>query len=422
MTLRICIDARLGDGSAGGCQQFLIGLASGLSKLDRGEEEYVFLTLDGSGDWLTPYLTGPCVAAPVSIPTVPPQRAWRSAMREMAPQRVRSLVQRGRELKAFLKPVRIPDVDPEIERLEPAVVHFAHQEASRTARANIYHPHDLQHLHLPEYFTPAVRKRREALYRFFCAQATIIAVASSWTKNDLIKQYHLASEKIAVVPLAPVLEFYPKPTSSDLEQVRHRLSLPEAFAFYPAQTWPHKNHLGFLRALRLIRDGSNKTIPVVFSGLKNTFSAQIEDESRRLGLDDVVKLVGFVSPIELRALYELSRCVIIPSKFEAASFPLWEAFTAEVATGVSNVTSLPKQAGDGALIFDPDDPCQIASVLLRLWDNPSLRSDLIARGRQMVGLFRWENTARLFRAHYRRLAGRSLNDSDRDLLAATPIL
>ena len=57
--LRVCIDARLGSGRFGGVEQVVIGVASGLSRLGDGDEEYLFLTHPEHDEWLQPYLSGP---------------------------------------------------------------------------------------------------------------------------------------------------------------------------------------------------------------------------------------------------------------------------------------------------------------------------------------------------------------------------
>ena len=51
-SLTVCLDARLKDGFSGGVQQFVIGLAIGLSKLRDGDENYLFLCNPGSDQWL----------------------------------------------------------------------------------------------------------------------------------------------------------------------------------------------------------------------------------------------------------------------------------------------------------------------------------------------------------------------------------
>jgi len=103
---------------------------------------------------------------------------------------------------------------------------------------------------------------------------------------------------------------------------------------------------------------------------------------------------------------------VIPTLFEAASFPLWEAFQAGVPAACSNVTSLPEQAGDAALVFDPRDERAIAAAIEQLWTDHELRLVLAIRGRQRVAAFTWERTARTFRALYRQCAGRRLTEDD----------
>jgi len=157
-------------------------------------------------------------------------------------------------------------------------------------------------------------------------------------------------------------------------------------------------------------------VSCVFSGRMNDHARELEAQVQRLGLQDQVRFVGFVSPLELRCLYGLCRAMVIPTKFEAASFPLWEGFHARVPTACSNVTSLPEQAGDASLIFNPDDPEEIAGIVHRIWNDAGLRDELVRRGERQVAKFTWERTARAFRALYRQVAGRPPTAEDRESL------
>jgi glycosyltransferase involved in cell wall biosynthesis len=294
-------------------------------------------------------------------------------------------------------------------------MHLISQAGFFTDVPTIYHPHDLQHVHLPQYFTRAEIKWREVYYRGLCAQAEMVAVSSKWTKNDLIENFGLPSTKISVIPLAPLLTEYPTPTAGDLATTRARFDLPDAFAFYPAKTWPHKNHMKLLEALALLRRGG-LTVPFVSCGQRLSFLAKLERRAQQLGIADQVIFLGHVTPLELQSLYRLSRCVVIPTKFEAASFPLWEAFVAGIPAACSTVTSLPEQAGDAALLFDPDRSEEIAKAVRSLWIDETLRHTLAERAHRKVSELSWDRTARTFRAYYRRIAGRALSEEDACLL------
>jgi hypothetical protein len=56
-----------------------------------------------------------------------------------------------------------------------------------------------------------------------------------------------------------------------------------------------------------------------------------------------------------------------------------------------------------------------------LWTELDLRRDLAAAGHRRDEQFSVDHTARLFRAQYRRIAGRELSAEDRELLAAPPL-
>ena len=87
----------------------------------------------------------------------------------------------------------------------------------------------------------------------------------------------------------------------------------------------------------------------------------------------------------------------------------------------SNATSLPDLVGDAGLLFDPDDTAQISDSMLRLWTDSELRADLAERGRRRAELLDFGHTAKLFRAHYRRIGQRGLSEEDRALLASPPL-
>lgn len=410
---RVCIDARLISGYAGGVETVLIGLASGLSSLDDGDEEYLLLTYRGEDDWLRPYVRRPVRIVPVS----PPSIGYRLGVRF---RRARDFWRRVPMIPGVgngLPPVS----DGTAEKLGAHVVHLALQRGFRTAIPTIYNPHDLQHRHLPGLFTERERRTREIRFGALMEQARMVVVTSSWGRRDLIEQYGLPEEKVAVVPWAPILSEYATAAAADMAGLRRRLALPDDFVFYPAQTWPHKNHVALLEALALLRR-RGLIVPLVSSGFQTSFFSVLVKRARELGVTDQVYWLGFVGTSDLKSLYDLSRAVVIPTRFEAASGPLWEAFQAGVPAACSNVTSLPDQAGDAALIFDPDNIEAIANAIRSLWVDPDLRHRLVARGRANVARFSWDLTARMYRAHYRRLAGRELTGEDRRLLKAPAIL
>jgi glycosyltransferase involved in cell wall biosynthesis len=405
--LRVCIDARMGSGQFGGVEQVVIGVASGLSRLSDGDEEYLFLTLPEHEEWLLPYLGGPC------RPLHPRLGYTR--------RRARAVKQALRERQPITGPrhsVRTSDGTVEEEGVD--VIHFPFQDAFITEVPSIYQPHDLQHVHLPEHFSRWQSERRETIYRTHCERAAAVVTMTSWGRRDFVETYGLKEDKVWVVPGASVLPEYPAPSAGDLEQLRTRLSLPERFLLYPAKPWPHKNHERLLEALALVRERTGTTVPLVCSGAEAGDFDVVRKRARDLGLDATTIFPGFVDTKELRGLYELATALVFPSRFEGWGLPVCEGFSAGLPVASSTSTGLPDLVGDAGLLFDPESTEQIAEATERLWTDEGLRRDLAERGHRRSGLFSWDHTARLFRAHYRRIGGQSLAEEDRILLAAPP--
>lgn len=400
----------------------VLGLASGLSRLDDSPDTYDFLAYRGQADWLAPYVHGPCRILWTDPPAPPRRRlsGLRGAAGKALPPLAAAWRHRPGAQKAWFPPGP-PRSDGTVERSGADLMHFTFQEGFRTQLPSIYHPHDLQHVHLPAFFSDTERARREVWYGSLCRQAKMVSVASTWTQHDVMEHFGLSDDIVRVVPMAPIVAEYGTPTAADLALLRERLRLPSEFIFYPAQTWPHKNHFALLGALALLRDRDGLTVPFVSSGRLGEFFPMIERRASELGLADQITWLGFVSPADLQCLYRLARAVVIPTRFEAASGPLYDAFLAGTAAACSRVTSLPAQAGDAALLFDPEQPAEIARAIRLLWTDAELRSSLVSRGRANVARLSWNGTVRLFRAHYRRLLNQ-LTDADRELLSRPPLL
>ena len=409
---RVVVDARIPVQGWGGVQQVAIGLAQGLTTIAAPDLDLIYLCYPDGPTWLRDYVASPeqfkFVAAPQPQPAA---KSWVS----------RNLRFVRNAYHAVMPPPPVPRSDGTLEAMGADVVHFPHQAAFLTSVKSIYQPHDLQHMHLPQFFSRLEIKSRETQYRAFCNQASLVAMATTWGRDDILRAFGLPPEKVKVVALAPIIDRYPVLAPAELEKLRIGLRLPEAFCFYPAQTWPHKNHEMLIRAVaKLRRDGL--VVPLVFSGASTPYREHLERVSEALGIASDIRWVGFVQPAQLRGLYRLARCVAVPTLFESASQPIFEALSSGVALACSNVTAGPRQVGDAALIFDPRSVDEIAAAVKRLWTEPELRRDLIERGKRRIAQFSWERTAHQFAAYYRLFAGRELSSEDQSIISAEPII
>lgn len=426
--LRVAINAQLKpDGGSGGVVTVLRALAA-LAHLEDGPEEYVFVGPHDSTEWLRSILPPrqTVVSGPVPVEWSPgrlepfkralgPLRPAARGIKRMLNATMQTAEARASEITSskYFAPTTAKNF---YEGLGCDVIHFPFQSYEPCGLPTIYNPHDLQHLHHPEFFTRPEIELRENLYPSACRAAHTVVVASEFVKRDVVERYHIEPQKIQVIPWAPP-SLPESSNADDFSTLRRKYALSErAFALYPAMTWEHKNHVRLLEALARLRDRDGLEIPFVFTGYKTDFWSRVERRMNELGLGGQVKFLGMVPREDLSALYREAQFVFVPTLFEAASAPLFEAWQHGAPVACSSVTSLPEQAAGAALLFDPFDVETIARALARMTTEESLRDELKRLGTRRLDDFSLERTAKAYRAVYRQAAGLELCEEERWLL------
>lgn len=393
--LRIAIDCRISNPRQG-IGTAVLALAKALSDSQVEDQEYTFIVQESTKDWLEPYIYGPCKLKGIPGPT---SSAAKVALRRIAPLRFLWKKLRGQA-------IRIPVSDGYVESQQFDVVHFPTQVAYLTALPTIYQPWDLQHLHYPQFFSPDESALREKLYRAFCDQARFVCVQADWTKRDIIDHYNIDEEKIEVIPWGSVFDAYPDPSVAEIQATIEKYSLPDQFFFYPAATWPHKNHETVLRALHILKSGYGLTPHVFFTGSSTNYRPTLDKLARDLGVFEQLHFVGFVTTTELQAIAKVATAMVFPSKFEGFGLPILEAFYAGLAVLSSDASTLPEVACDGALYFRPDSPKELSKLMKSVWVSPELRQDLIQKGRLVLEQYSIKDMALNFHLLYEKAASR----------------
>jgi glycosyltransferase involved in cell wall biosynthesis len=126
-----------------------------------------------------------------------------------------------------------------------------------------------------------------------------------------------------------------------------------------------------------------------------------------LGVAKYVHFLGFVTPVELQAIFRTATAMIYPSVFEGFGLPILEAFQAGLPVLSSNATTLPEVAQDGALYFDPDSPAELSVLMKTIMDRPEVRHDLINNGTRILSEYSFRDTAAAFQALYEKTAALS---------------
>lgn len=424
-SIRIAINADVEPGVAGGVFQATQALIRSLGQLD-GSERYVLIANTArQAEWLSK-----CVGFNQQIVL---KGGRRSPPEEFRSKAVPSHRKARPELKTVLRPAvsrirnalgrlvpqtpRIPLSDGFVESLQCDVLHFPTQGFTLCAVPTVFNPHDLQHLHYPEFWNAWELARRELVYRAGCVHSVGVVVGSNWAKDDLIRQYQIHSDKVHVILEGAAGTLVNRLSNEQVSEVLDRHALPTKYALYPANMWPHKNHVRLLEAVSILRDDKGLLVPLVLTGSKSGGAwPYVETTIAELGLQSLVHSLGFVSEQDLTAIQQNATCLVQPSLFEASSLPIFDAWMNGVPVAASASTALPEQIKDAGLLFDPMDSGSIADAIFLLWTQQDVREHLRKLGFGRIAEFDWMKTAKAYRAVYRRAARIKLDDEDRHLL------
>jgi glycosyltransferase involved in cell wall biosynthesis len=394
--LKIAIDFRIEDPRQG-VGTAVLALAHGLSRLEGKNQEYIFVVHDHSVEWLRPHIFGPCsiVSAPSSNRST--AGTLKKALRNIP--LLRKLYAKVRSDASM-----IPISDGLIESMGCDVVHFPCQLAYLTKVPSIYQPWDLQHCHLPQFFSPEDLRLRQLRYPAFCKQAHSVCVQTEWGKKDLVEQYHIPPKKIDVIRWGSAFEAYSNPVEAEVQQVRRELGLPAIFLVYPAVTWPHKNHELILRGLAWMRQHHGIAVDVVFTGATNSYRDTLQKLAVDLEVAQQIHFLGFVTDKQIQAIFRLATAMVFPSIFEGLGLPIIEAFRVGLPVACSSATVLPEVGGDAALFFDPNSPEEFGQSIERLLSSEELRLTMIARGYRALQRYTADAAALEFVELYQRVA------------------
>ena len=244
----------------------------------------------------------------------------------------------------------------------------------------IFTLHDLQERYFPENFSSLTRAWRKFINYFLSKNAVAILCESSHVKGDIIKFINITPEKILVVPAPPQVSLLRN--RDDFQKIDY---LPENYILYPAQFWPHKNHLRLIEAFQLVRQ-SFPEYRLVLTGKKAFDYDKVFKKITDLGLNDLVIHLGYVPQTDMPALYRGATVLVMPTLFESISIPVYEAFALGVPVCASGVVAIPEQIQDAGLLFDPHDVGDIAKKIIALLSSSELQIQCIEKGQKILSM------------------------------------
>ena len=245
---------------------------------------------------------------------------------------------------------------------------------------------DLCHRDNPEF--PEVKKdnqfeTREKIYKQVLPKACAVIVDSEVGKKNLVKRYLIDQERVYVVPFEPstrIKDFAGKKSNKVFESIKYNLSSP--YVFYPAQYWPHKNHVYILEGIKELESNFSQKINAIFTGSDKGNLDYLKEYAFHLGLYDRIYFLDFVSDQEIIDLYKSSLALVMPSYFGPTNLPPLEAFCLGIPVLYPDLHGMREQVLGAGLLINLAEPYSMAIQINKLLKYPSLREELIMTGKK----------------------------------------
>ena len=220
-----------------------------------------------------------------------------------------------------------------------------------------------------------------------------IITISEHSKQDLITHLGLAPTQISVTPLGVEASYFDRIDPQQIAATLRAHSLKPAFFLFVGTLQPRKNLGKLLEAFNSLPAELRRQHKLVIVGRDGWGNEDLLPELQALEARGEGYWLDYLPKQQVMALLQSAAALVFPSLYEGFGLPVIEAFAARCPVIASNTTSIPEVAGDAAWMIDPTDSTSIASAMLDVLNNPSLRERRIEAGLRRAQTFTWEACA-----------------------------
>jgi len=262
--------------------------------------------------------------------------------------------------------------------------------------------HDLILLNYPSQrvstLSPLIFKIKFFFYKlvigFALSQSRRIITVSDFTKNDILNNFNISSEKISVIyEGVSTLVLPEKNHENNLHNDMFlRYNINNQYLLYVGNCYPHKNIEKLIAAFLVFRK-NNPNISLILVGKEDYFYKRLKQNIEKNKSTGII-LTGYVSDDELRELYKKALAYVFPSLYEGFGLPPLEAMSCGCPVISSKSSCLPEILENAVLYFDANSEANMVEAMEKIAKNNDLRADLIQKGYQQVIKYSWEKSAK----------------------------
>ncbi len=226
------------------------------------------------------------------------------------------------------------------------------------------------------------------IYYILCTIANLkkadkIFTVSNFSKNDIIKTFHINNNKLVLTPNGH--EHFDTSKATEFNILKEKYNIPDSYYFTLGGEAPSKNTEILLKLF-----SKNNKKSLVIAGIKHLENSILYNKYKDF---KNIKFVPYIDQTDLVGIYKNAKAFIFPSIYEGFGIPLLEAMKCSTPILCSNVTCLPEVAGKAALYFDPKNIGSILEKIHLLDEKPDIRLNLLKNAKTQAKKYSWKFTA-----------------------------
>ena len=225
-----------------------------------------------------------------------------------------------------------------------------------------------------------------------------IITVSEFELNNIVSKLSIPHEQMAMI-YNGFNEWFKPTTEEDFTYQKYINQ--SGYFFFLGNTDPKKNTERTLIAYSKYLEKSDVKRQLLMADLDKYF---LNDILSRNGIEHIRKMIvmpGYIVNSDLPNIYNNAFAFLYTSLRESFGIPLLEAMACGTPVITSNTSSMPEIGGPHAILVNPEDPDEIAKMMLKLEKDDDFYRQQEKIGIERAKLFSWKQTAERLLELYR---------------------
>lgn len=241
-----------------------------------------------------------------------------------------------------------------------------------------------------------------AIYRVGIKRAQRVISVSHFSANDIVKQLHIAPNKLSVIYHGLDDDFRCKSIRGQPLSTAERLG-SEGYVLMLGGDSCQKNPQGAIAAWAKVPVEMRKKYRLRIIGFCGNGQSPLLKALKAHDLTNEVEIQGWVSDEELIFQFQNATLFLYLSRYEGFGFPPLHAMACGTPVVATDSSSIPEILGPVGLKFAPDDYCGIAKGIEQLLTDEIFYQKQVALGVERAEQFSWRKSAELHLETYKKI-------------------